>query len=363
MRDHERDRRRREAGLEPERRPVTETPQAAALLSLQRSAGNRALVQRLVWNSTTGNLMTPLDYAAEEIAWDGQHVLTGKAAEGHEKESLSDLMTSSQTFKRHMVAALGLEFLGQVKPLRDDQFGTAAESVVSSRMQNSDVAGDSAVHAKMVHDVQTAGTSHNHVLTIEDRKKFRDLGEIAAARRLVLRPGDFLPGVADLPEAGVDLLKTKIPNIEEDKKYWEYACVLIALFKDNGLAKASEVTGKTLPNDVYKAVQALHNHYATQKVAYDDGSARTALMTAWGYSMLFAGDEEWDQLPGKVTLAPGNYIFDIVGHTVKVRVLRQIDPATKITQLGDYFEPDSDGKNYTKGAEVKKKIRSIWKKP
>ena len=52
------------------------------MLALQRSIGNRALVQRLAWNTVNGNLAVPVDYASQRIPWDGTYMLDREATGG-----------------------------------------------------------------------------------------------------------------------------------------------------------------------------------------------------------------------------------------------------------------------------------------
>jgi hypothetical protein len=351
-------RRREDAPEELADRPAQASPDVAALLALQRSAGN-ALVQRLVWNSTSGKLVVPTEYGDKQLRWDGQRM-----TKDAQPRSFAELGNKDAEFKAQIKKHLGLGYLPNgVNTFSEANIQKAAPSWVDKEMSKSEVEGDQAVHAKMVHDVTRAATSHNNVLTY-DGVPYKDLEEIAAAQTLVLRPEDFLPEPPDLPASGVNLVTTDIPGTDK-KKYIEYACVLIALYKDDGLAKAKEITNKkTLQNDVYKVVQALHDHYVSQDppVQYDDGSVRATMMKNWGYTMLWAGNADWAALAGDVNLPRGSYIFDITGHTVKVDVLQDIGPGTTITDPKLFFTPDSDSKNYTRGNEWKQRVTAIFKK-
>jgi hypothetical protein len=176
----------------------------------------------------------------------------------------------------------------------------------------------------------------------------------------VLTPNRFLPEAPDLPELNADLF-TEIPG-GGGKKYWEYACVLIALFKAEGFGRVQDITGTKVPNDIVKAVHALHKYYIGEKIQYDDGSQRNKVMNRWGYRLAFSGLAHWEELPAHVELKKGTYIFDIVGHTVKVNVLQDISETTKITKRADFFEPDSHPSNFTRGNEFKDQVTAIWKK-
>ena len=250
------------------------------MLALQRSIGNRALVQRLAWNTVNGNLAVPVDYASQRIPWDGTYMLDREATEAD--ETFSDLAGKDKPFQKAVQAGLELEWLGEVKAVTKTASDKAAEAFVSKAMKDSAVPGDSAVYSKMVHDAAAAIVSHNQVLTVTPGEPLADIAAIRGASRLVRQPRDFLPEAPDLPGVGVDLA-TKIPS-GGDKKYWEYACVLIALYKAEGIAKVREVTGKPkVPDEARKAVQALHDYYVGEGVQSDDGAARNPVMKQWGY--------------------------------------------------------------------------------
>src|SRR3954451_23717381 len=74
MRERESPRSAREDRARAERRAVPSAANAEAILALQRSAGNRALVQRLAYNEINGSLLVPSKYASQEITWDGERV-------------------------------------------------------------------------------------------------------------------------------------------------------------------------------------------------------------------------------------------------------------------------------------------------
>ena len=70
------------------------------------------------------------------------------------------------------------------------------------------------------------------------------------------------------------------------------------------------------------------------------------------------------QLPTLVTLTQGQYIFDIVGHTVMVDVKQNIappGPAIPTGNLKQFFEPQSDKANYAKN-ELQQDVQYIWSK-
>jgi hypothetical protein len=331
---------------------------AESILALQRSAGNRAVVQRLTWNAKTGNLGVPNEYASQRIPWDGSY--TAERAPTGTDKTFFELAKQGTTFHAQVQEGLGLEWLDTVKPFPKDDAEKGSAPFVSNAMKGSQVPGDNAVYGKMVVDVAAGAVSQDQLITLTPGAPFADLGAVKAARRFVPRPSAFLPEAPDLPEMGVDLFSA-VPN-GNGKKYWEYACVLIALYKAEGITRVKELVKRDVPDAVVPAVHALHDYYISHEVQYDDGSARNRVMSDWGYSRVFAGFAHWDELPGRVELPSGTYIFDIEGHTVKVKILKDISTETKIDRRTDYFAPESDPKNYNPGKEFSKQITAIWKK-
>ena len=166
---------------------------------------------------------------------------------------------------------------------------------------------------------------------------------------------------------GTKLRETKVPKMGK-LTYYHYTCALIALVKNDGMAKAKELA-KTIGTpesslvDTPSAVYALHDYYMTNNVQYDDSSTRFQVMAQWGYDMVFSGESNWLTLGKEIELAAGGYVFDIPGHTLKVTVKKKVDknmPA-KAT-FNEYFKPESDPENYGLGDEHAKAVRYIWKK-
>jgi hypothetical protein len=361
MRERGSVRRRREDESAEELGPAPRAPVSDAMLALQRSVGNRALVQRLVYNATTGSLTVPTDYASQRIAWDGQYMPEQPLPE--QEKSFLEHYKKDEVFRGHVTRGLNLGYVNALNPASGDDIKSNAGMLVSPALQKDDAApGDKAVYAKLVEEAAAAAVSHNQVLD-RPANRFKSASTLREARRAVMRPKDFLPGAPDLPGVGVDLLTTEIPGDKDKSKYITYACVLFALLKDDGFAKAKDITKKqTFPSDLYQAVQALHDHYVGEDVQYDDGSVRNSVMTRWGYTMLWAGETDWDKLSAEISLQQGSYIFDITGHTVRVDVLQDVWLGTQIANPKAFFKPDSDSKNYTKDKEWKQKVMSIWKK-
>jgi hypothetical protein len=41
-----------------------------------------------------------------------------------------------------------------------------------------------------------------------------------------------------------------------------------------------------VPDEIVKAVHALHDYYISQGIQYDDGTVRNQVMSGWGYSIV-----------------------------------------------------------------------------
>lgn len=341
---------------------LPETPRRPAdltgLLALQQSAGNRA-VARLLIDDKSNDVKVPDSYANRTVKWDG----TYQDKDAPDRR-VFDVITGGGGRDAFM-EGLGLNTLGSVRQVADATLGTAGARVASKGAK-----GDVGKTFK------AAALDQHKLLHHYDANTFASVQE--ATIDLVMDPEDFLPEAPDLPEAGKPLTSVRKEfehaSVGAKKKkgksearalptYWEFVCVLIALVEVGGLDAAKAKSGaKKTPGDVTEAVQSLHDHYMGRDVPlqYDDSSARRKIMTEWGYSMIFSGRSAWTELPSRVALAAGKYIFDIKGHTVAVDVLKDIGPTTKIDKESEYFKCHSDPKNYNKD-EFKEQVHYIWK--
>ena len=352
--------RRRRRGDEPgaDERAVPEPP-------LLRGASNRAVVQRLAWKS--GNLVVPNEYGERRIPWNKAYV-DDREPIGSDK-TFAKLVETDPAFSEIVQGALGVDWFAAapIKPAHAAQVEKGVRAFVDPEKGRSKVEADKQLHAEMVQAAAAATSASNRVLTVPD-DPFTDLATIKAAQHFVLEPDDYLPTEPDLLGVGADLRKEIIPDPEADipQSYWTYTCVLIALFKDGGLAKAKELTGNDkLAGDVTKVVYALHDYYVgKRKLQYDDGGARMTIMGEWGYKLRWTGSVKWDDLPGQVELSAGDYIVDIDGHTLKLTVLKDIKSDTQITTIGEYFVDGSDKDNWDMSKTFKEqtKLKAIWKK-
>lgn len=310
-------------------------------------------MQRLAWNSNNGTLAVPTAYATQKVPWDGNYT-EDREPSGTDKTFYA-LAKDDYAFKAAVANGLEVDFVNEVKHYPNQELETKASSMVKKKpgelTEKEQVAYD-----ETVREVAAATTSHNAVLSVAARFDNRDA--VLAARHLVPDVKNYLPQEPDLPGAGVDVF-SRVPG-KGEQKYWEYVCVLIALYKADGIDKVKQITGKqNLTTSVGAAVQALHDYFIGKDIQYDDSAGEIQVMKEWGYRRIFAGSAAWDKLA--VAMAPGTYIFDIEGHTVKVKVLKQIASDTVIDRLADYFEPDSDKSNYNT-SEFLKPVTSIWKK-
>jgi hypothetical protein len=100
-----------------------------------------------------------------------------------------------------------------------------------------------------------------------------------------------------------------------------------------------------------------------RKIQYDDSSTRFQIMGQWGFGMIFSGETNWLGVGKEVELAPGQYVFDIPGHTLLVTVKKPVGKdMAKNANFKDFFTPQSEKDNYALGDEHTKPVRYIWKK-
>jgi hypothetical protein len=349
-------------------------PDVTALLALQRSAGNRAVMSRLLADDATNEVKIPQTYANRRIRWDGTY--QDKLAE---ERTVFDIITGGGG-REHFKAGMNYPLMSKVTPVDDTALGVQGAKVW-------DNTGDKGLGGKF----RAAAIDSHKLLHQYADNQIKTAAE--ATIDLVMDPEDYLPEAPDLPRGGQAV---NSPRPGEEKKaaqeqarlqqdagrkggkrnnkpkesadpvktYWEFMCVLIALLKIEGFdcAKVSALA-EVPPTSLLAGVQVMHDHYMAMNVPlqYDDSSARRAVMTDWGYQMVFAGRSEWTALPGRVTLTPGVYIFDIKGHTVYVDVLKEIGPKTKIRDVKQFFKCNSDPKNFSLN-EFDEQVHYIWKK-
>ena len=370
MHGHQVRRRRRGDEPEAERRVAGEPP------LLQRGVSNRAVVQRLAYKQ--GQLVVPPSYGDRRIPWNFAEGYEDPREATDEDLTFAALVTKVPAVKKKVEKELTvkLEAYPAIKSVHDSSIVTYASGLVprvrSLKADADDAAkakhaADKQVQTEMADAVAAAMLSPNRVLDVPEGP-FATIAAIRAAQRFVL--DDFLPGKPDLSPKGTDLKKKIIdPEADPPQAHWTFACVLIALFKDSGLAKTIQLTKKPAltEKEVQKAVYALHDYYVDEKqgnLQYDDSGARSTIMNDWGYTLLWAGNSTWKELPGQValTLKPGKYVIDIAGHTLLVQVLKKIKADTKITDIAEYFVDLSEKDNWQMSRTFGENVRAIWKK-
>jgi hypothetical protein len=322
-------------------------PDIASILALQRSVGNRAL-QRLFYGRSTGNLVAPRRYANQFIPWTGDAIGERR---GLSDPTLASLVANDAAFKRHFANGMNLPDLQKVTAKSEPDIRAGVASL-------NDGADQATLQA-----AQDAAVDLDRVIVFENQYDTFSKREDLDIRWVISTPDDFVPGANDLPGPNVDL--GSHAGGAKTNTYFKLACVLIALAKhDTNYAKLREITGAA-PNDIKDAVQALHRHYATEGVQYDDTATRFQMMNAWGYKAIFTSGCTWADLPKHVAMTTNKkYIFDIEGHTVCVRAKRDIalDPNGTLANPRNYLEPDSHEDNYKRGTEFDKAIKYIWEK-
>jgi hypothetical protein len=362
--------RRREAQEGPEQQtamspaPPAPDPHVSSVLALQRSAGNRAL-QRLIYGQKTKQLTVPESYGNQRVRWNGEIIVKA----GSPEVPIKDLY-SNDTFKEHLRSGLNLgdDPLEKITSRTEQEIKDGVKTLVepAKAAEGADAPTDEAKAAvdKVVTALQEAAADRNRLLYRgKTAGLYKSLAE-AEIRWVIGNPQDYIPGEPDLGKKGRPLTDW-VGEGPETNTFYKLACVLIALLKyDVGHTKTRTLIGEP-PKNFKDIMQKLHDYYAGQGVQYDDTSTRFAMMNDWGYSLVFAGDSKWEDLAKHAAFKSGEkYIFDIVGHTVKVRAKKDIakDEKREIKIPKNFFEPDSDEDNYVPGAEFKKNVKYIWVK-
>jgi hypothetical protein len=334
----------------PEEVPARRPEPIEAALALQRSAGNQAVIARLMHNQADNKLSVPRSYADLRIGWDEAKKYVVRSTAANNDPKLGDLVKTSQTVKQHAVDGVGVDF-GEM--VGEADVGAKAAGFVGEYAEEG-----------TAEEVAAVAEDPYRVLKVFKGQPLFSTEELQIA--WAQAPSDYLPGAPDLPAKGKSV-RSAIPKDPNSKTYWQYMCVLIALVKAEGLASVNRITKAKgpAPSTLDAAVQKLHDHYMglKQPIQYDDSSARAKVMTEWGYTRIYAGLTSWADLPKKIALPAGTYIFDITGHTVLVEVKQEVkrgeDPLADPTAV---FVPKSEPDNYEVGKEFTKPVTGIYKK-
>jgi len=357
------DRQRRRRGRERDDARDDVPAAQNAILTLQRTAGNRA-VQRLVHDrrGQKSKLKVPPEYANQVIAWDGTEIPDRPTPEQKQPFIVHARQPGFvEAVKKGLWIHTALDEIAESTRLTPESRGHLTADplggVTAERQAD--------IRQRLERQLVEAAESHHRLLTLP-KKPFVSVGQVEQAIRPVLAPDDYLPEASDLPSADTKLTETLIPG--KDVKYITYACVLIALLKDDGgVERAKQLTrkhlkGKDFPSDVLEGTQVLHAYYRVKNVEYDQRSSAERLMHEdWKYKLLWTGSSDWRELYKEVSLKPGKYIIDIEGHTVMTEVLTEVTRGTPTGDVSKVFKHHSEKANYTLN-HWDKKVKAIWKK-
>jgi hypothetical protein len=348
---------RAEAQVDSEPLAKSESPAPApairSLLMLQRHTGNRA-VARLMYNPNNTRLVVPDSYGDKPIPWEEK-----KLRRGAPTTPLSELANADADFRRHLKGGMHVPALGQVTAVPDAELQTNAAKLAKPA-QEGDTAEVTTAKQQTVTALSEAAVDHDRVLFHSHGTKYGAPSELQT-QLVMSRPDQFVPEKDDLPSAETDLFERIPGKTKKEETYWTYACVLIALVKSD--EKTAKRLAKSDSSELEVLVQRLHAYYVRKNIPYDDTSSRFTVMDEWGLTPIFFGETSWTDLPKFLELPAGDYIFDIVGHTVAVNVPKTIPKSEKsLSTVKDLFVPDSDERNYARGLETGKKVLSIWKK-
>src|SRR4051794_13193444 len=160
--------RRRDEREGPQSPPATpaRTPDAASILALQRTAGNRAVVQRLFYNENQKTLGLPASYADQRLPWDGERYLQSRAAQPTDPK-LIDLVTQDAAVKEHLRKGMNLDELQSARSFPDATLQTNVGNLA-------DANAPAAVGAEL----QAVAVDRNRLIRHWSNAKYSDLTEL-----------------------------------------------------------------------------------------------------------------------------------------------------------------------------------------
>lgn len=377
------------AGMRPRPSPTTllqraqhapDTLSAHDVLRLQRVHGNQ-VVQRLLAKQvqprhTTGTnqiqrifykdstIHATADYWNTKIAWNNESKEAYTRKPKDTDPSFKDLFDGENAtkIKAYIKKAIGSDVTTAASYAKND---TGASSAIRAAgfLKSSDYVGDTPGYQATARKLAAALAAHGQMIQpTYSGQRFYDAGSVDDAIEFILKPKDMIPEEADLPgkDESISYRKGKHDSV------WGLVCSLIALVKMEGLDAVKRKVSDDEISDEIEAVQALHGHYKGKGVEYDDTSTHPALYSEWGYSLIFSGKVNFNVLHKHLRLKKDQtFIFDIEGHTVKVKVKKDLpvyDSNTMPTITpSEYFETFSDEDNY-KEDEFSKAVEYIYKK-
>lgn len=322
------------------------------VLQLQRISGNRAVgqlltgtaqsrpggvVQRLIYTQQNQTLHVPKNYGDLRIPWNDDERYSIEREPNDRDPTLSSLYRKYRDkFNQYIGAGIDQTIANMiVHEATNEDAGVFLMSLLGEKDRPTGNA------------LRNIFLSPNRYLLNYSGVKYWAASEVETNQEWAILPKDYIPQAPDLPPAGTSL-QDKIPG-KMGAKWWEYACVLIALVKQEGYDSVNEKTDGDADN-LNDAVQALHNYYKGKGIEYDDSSTRGAMMREWGYDLIFSGPVSFTNLRKHISLSAGKkYIFDITGHTVKVDLKKDMAKRDEdIADFSEFFTFHSDPSNYSK---------------
>lgn len=357
-----------------------DTLSAHDVLRLQRTHGNqtvqRLLANRVQQNQTTADnpiqrvlyndntIHATADYWDTKIAWNNEskEAYTRKPKESDPTfKALFDGENATK-IKGFIKKATGLDVTTATSYPKND---TGAKNAIKAAkfVKKSDFVDDTPGYQATLRKVAAVLAAHGQLIKPSySGQRFYDAGSVDDAIEFILKPKDMIPEEADLPgkDESISHRKGKHDSV------WGLVCSLIALVKMEGVdAVKSKVEAESLSGEI-AAVQALHGYYKGKGIEYDDTSTHPALYSEWGYSLIFSGKANFNVLHKHLRLKKDQtLIFDIEGHTVKIKVKKDLPVFNSSTMPtitpSEYFETFSDSDNY-KENEFTKAVEYIYKK-
>jgi hypothetical protein len=337
--------------------PASGPGAAGAVLSLQRALGNRAVgrllanaagtpwqrVQRLIADPMgPGRLFVPPSWLDTPLD-DRQETV---------REAAHDGVLGPQ-LKANAQAAIGvhIQHIDEVAVAKG-----AREAIAAKRVQDGlATTGRAALQPKnrrwnqLRQPLSEAVQEHNRVTMLPETMDVYMQG--LTDRRAIIRPQEIVASASTLP--------TTFPMKE--------ACALIAVVKSYGTDRSAldqKLGVQNLDNDT-EYYKAMHRHYFIQQhIDYAEPSTHPALFGAWGFRLVFSGMCTFRELPRQLTQtlrAGSQYIFDIVGHSVLVKLTRDVTPGMTFEKPGDVFQFFSDSRNFDKG-ETNFQVKYIYER-
>ena len=188
MFEHPRRRREEDEGVESElQRPADP---AAGILALQSTAGNRAVIQRLMYSQQNSRLTVPASFAAQTAKWNEE---AGHVDDTSEPKSLFELWPSYKV-KAALQLSLGVDYLKNLRPVVDKDLAEEAKSLAQlTEVPEGETAEQAKTRTendnKLVKAISDSAVSHTRLI-------FDDLAPFT--QKTLMPAFTFIPAVKDL---------------------------------------------------------------------------------------------------------------------------------------------------------------------